>query len=103
MSDGNVFRPRKGPAQAIYDAFRVEAAKRSGRPFEVWIEAEKRAVWSAARDAAQQAGLQVPTMADVEAAELMAQGHIDYGSKWACGVVEAMRMTGRADEAPVGT
>ena len=98
MSD-DVFRPRHGPAQAIYDALRLEAGKRSGRQFEVWRAAELQAVWAAARDAAQQAGLPVPTMADVEKAEELASGHIDYASKWAYGVVEAMHRAKRSQAA----
>lgn len=102
MSNVDVFRPRTGPAQAIYDAFRLEAQKRSGRAFEAWVAAERQAVWSAARDAAQQAGLPVPTMEEVERAEVMAQGHVDYGSKWAYGVVEAMHRAKREQRSAVG-
>ncbi len=79
----DVFRPRHQPAQAIYDAFQTEAKKRFGRSVDEWTAAERLAVWNAARDAAQQLGRPVPTMAQVEAEERSAIGHIDYGAKWA--------------------
>lgn len=88
----DVFRPHCDPARTIYDAFQVEASKRKGVDVDDWILAERKAVWTAARDYAQQHGLRVPTMAEVEAAEDQACGHTDYGSKWAYGVVEKMRM-----------
>src|SRR4051812_10372220 len=58
-------RPHHEPALTIYAAFQTEAAKRKGRTFEEWIASERLAVWTAARDYAQQHGLAVPTMADV--------------------------------------
>jgi hypothetical protein len=90
MAD-DFFRPRHEPARTIYDAFQAEAAKRHGRTVPQWLQAEREAVWSRARDAAQQMGLRVPTMDDVERAERQASGHCDYGAKWAYGVVECMR------------
>ena len=86
----NVFRPHFEPARTVYDAFQREAKKRPHKAGNNWIVAERNAVWSAARDYAQQHGLRVPTMAEVEAAENRACGHVDYGSKWAYGVVEKM-------------
>lgn len=100
MANQDVFRPRNQPAQAIYDAFQAEAAKRLGRPFEVWKAAELQAVWAAARDAAQQAGLPVLTLADVEQAEISACGHVDYGAQWAYAVVAMMRQRAKQPSMP---
>ena len=85
------FRPRVDTARTIYDAFQVEAAKRPGRALDVWLKAERQAVWVAARDAAQAMGLRTPTMAEVASAERYACGSIDYGKTWAHQVVAAMR------------
>jgi hypothetical protein len=87
----DTFRPTFHPAQAIYDAFQAESKKRDGRSVPEWTKAERDVVWATARDHAQQLGLRVPTMAEVESAERNACGHIDYGAKWAYGVAEAMR------------
>lgn len=88
------FRPHSDPARLIYDAFQEEAKKRCvsypERGEYGWVEAERRVVWQTARDYAQQHGMRIPTMAEVERAEQNAMGHVDYGSKWAYGVVEAM-------------
>lgn len=86
----DVFRPRYAPAQAIYDAFQDEAAKRPGRSVEEWTQAETSAVWKAARDAAQTLGVPVPTMQDVESTESSARGHIDYGAQWAYALARLM-------------
>ena len=83
------FQPRHEPARTIYDAFQDEATKRPGR--KDWVKAERERVWSVARDYAQQHGLPVPTLAEVERAEQSACGHVDYGSKWAYGVAELLR------------
>ncbi len=81
-------RPTQQPAKDIYDALTREAAKRKSRPLEVWIAAERDAVWRAARDAALQLGSPVPTMDQVKNAECAALGHSDFGSKWARRVSE---------------
>lgn len=84
MSDHrDVFRPHRQPAQGIYDAFQAEAALRSGRKLDEWLEAERQAVWRAARDYAQQQGLRVPTIDEIKRAENYAAGSVDYGAKWA--------------------
>lgn len=85
------FRPQPGPVQAIYDAFQSEAAKRKGRPGMTWIELERAAVHSAAREQARQCGWPEPGTAAVELAERCACGHVDYGSKWAHYIVDHMR------------
>lgn len=90
-SMSSAFRPITEPARTLYDAFQAEAGKRAGRSVEEWSVAEAGAVWSAARDYAQQQGLAVPTMAQIESAELLARGHTDYGSKWAHGVAALVR------------
>ena len=84
----DIFRPPKGPARTLYDAFQEEAAHREGRSVAEWILAERQAVWTAARDYAQQHGLRVPAMDEVKQAENCASGHIDYGAKWAYAVAE---------------
>lgn len=88
----DVFQPREEPARSIYNAFQEEAAKRSGRALEEWLEAERNAVFNeAVRQAQKLVGLSPPTMEDVINAERYASGSVDYGSKWAYGVVMAMR------------
>ena len=89
MSD-DIFRPRTDPARLLYDAFHLEAKKRDGRFEEQWQLAEREAIWRAARDYAQQHGLSVLEMADIERAERYAMGHIDYGAKWAYGIRDIM-------------
>ena len=85
------FRPRRQPAQTIYDAFQEEARKRKdGRSFEEWSEAERMAVWKAASEYAQAHGMTVPTMEQVKSAERYAMGSIDYGAKWAYQVERCM-------------
>jgi hypothetical protein len=86
----DVFRPRTDPARLLYDAFQAEAEKRPGRPVEFSVLSERAAVWRAARDYAQQHGLRVPTLVEVEKAERLAMGHVDYGAKWAYGVAELL-------------
>jgi hypothetical protein len=86
----DVFRPTADPAQTIYDALITESELRSGRSVDEWIAAEKNAVWKAAHDYAQQYGLRIPTIADVEQAETQAMGHCDYAAKYAYGVVRCM-------------
>lgn len=80
----------KQAMDAILSAHMQEAAKRSGRTFEEWRKAELQAVWTAARDYAQQHGLRVPLMTDVQQAEVLAVGHSDYGAKWALYVAEKL-------------
>ena len=86
-----IFRPRTEPARTIYDVFQAIAADRSDVTPDKWEHRERMAVWGAARDYAEQHGLRVPTIAQVELAERSAMGHCDYGAKWAYGVAEAMR------------
>ena len=92
MLQGRDFlRPHHLPAQVLYDAFQAEARLRNGRPPEVWIQAEIEAVWKAANAFAVRHGLEAPTMDVVQRAESYAQGSIDYGSKWAIGIVNRMK------------
>lgn len=92
----DIFRPRSGPAQVIYDAFQAEAALRKGRSFQEWSTAETRAVLEASVMVARRDGLPEPDMQDVERAEVTASGHVDYALKWACGMVEVMHKRQRA-------
>jgi hypothetical protein len=87
------FRPQFEPARSIYDAFVAESGKRRGRSLETWIEAERQAVWRAAQAGADHCGLTAPSVEQVLAAERLARGHVDYGSKWAIYVAEAMKGT----------
>lgn len=89
----DVFRPFHAPARIIYDAFVAEAALRNQRKVEDWLEQERKAVWRAARDYAQQHGLRVPTLDEVKRAETLAAGHSDYGAKWAYGVERYLTQT----------
>ena len=88
----DIFRPPNEPARTLYDAFQKEAAYRKGRSVMEWQRAERLAVWRAARDYAQQYGMRIPTMDDVEQAEVLASGHVDYGAKWAYGIASAMQV-----------
>lgn len=85
------FRPHTDPARLIYDVFQAEAAKRPERNVDYWLRVEREVVWKTARDYAQQRGLRVPTMEEVERAESNATGSVDYGAKWAYGVAELLR------------
>ncbi|UQS88779.1 hypothetical protein M5C90_24815 [Pseudomonas chlororaphis subsp. piscium] len=85
------WQPTTEPARTLYEAFQAEAAKRAGRAVEQWLASERDAVWKAARDYAQQHGLQVPTLEAVQRAEQSACGHVDYGAQWAYGVARAIR------------
>lgn len=85
------FQPRAEPARSIYEAFQKEAAMRRGREPEVWIAAERGAVLQEAARQAAKLGLRAPTEQEVMRAEISACGHVDYGSKWALRVAEAMR------------
>jgi hypothetical protein len=90
MKTHDDFRPTQQPAQCVYDAFQAEAAKRKGRSTEEWVAAERQAVWSAARDYAQQHGLPVPTLEQIERKEQLAVGHSDYAATWAYGVAKLL-------------
>lgn len=85
------FRPRREPARSIYEAFQADAAHRRLREVEVWIREELDVVHNTAVRLAPSYGLRPPSIAEVEAAERRARGHVDYGLKWALYVVEAMR------------
>ncbi|MBX8557094.1 hypothetical protein K5D56_21755 [Pseudomonas cichorii] len=89
----DIFQPRSEPAKSIYEAFQVEAAMRDGRSLDEWQFAERNAVQREATIQAHKLGLHVPTMEQVERAELQAFGSIDYGSKWALGVANVMRQS----------
>lgn len=82
----NLFHPHVEPAGAIYDSIIQEAKKRREKECAQWIKDERLNVWTFARDYAQQHGLTVPTMAEIEAEERQACGHVDYAAKWAIGV-----------------
>lgn len=87
----DIFKPHHEPARGIYEAFQIEATKRSGRDAEDWIREERDVVFREAAHQAQRLSLRAPTMDEVVAAERYAMGSADYGAKWAYGVAEAMR------------
>jgi len=86
----DIFRPHRNPAQLLYDVFQKEAKKRNERSVEEWLEAERQAVWRAARNYAQQYGLRIPLMEEVKKTEQYASGSVDYGAKWAYAITEYM-------------
>jgi hypothetical protein len=88
MSD--IFKPRSEPAKTLYEAFQEESKNRKGRESEEWIFTERMAVWRAAMHYAQQHGLRVPSIEEVENAERYASGSVDYGAKWAYRVAGLM-------------
>lgn len=87
----NTFRPAFEPACSIYDALTTEQRHRHDRLTEEWIEAERKAVHRAAIKSARALGLREPTIEDVMVAETLACGHVDYASKFALAVADAMR------------
>lgn len=87
----DIFQPRTEPAKSIYAAFQAEASFRDSRSIEEWQAAEVKAVFREAIIQAQILGLAEPTIGDIQRAERCAFGSIDYGSKWAVNVANAMR------------
>ncbi len=73
MTMRECFRPRSEPARTFFDA--IWEADLGTDPTLV--------AWQSARDYAQQQGLEVLTLSDVEDAETTAVGHIDYAAKFA--------------------
>ena len=86
----DIFEPRNEPAKSIYTAFQNEAANRKSRSVTEWVKAERDAVFREAAHQAQKLGLRCPTMDEVASAERYAMGSVDYGAKWAYGIVDAM-------------
>lgn len=86
----DIFQPTMEPAKSIYLAFQAEASKRDGRSDEEWQSAEREAVHREASIQAKKLRLRVPSSEDIAAAERYALGSVDYGAKWAYGVVNAM-------------
>ena len=86
----DVFRPRDPLMASIYDVFQETAKHRECHPYE-WIERERQAVFKEAVRIAKENDLRVPTIDIIERYESNACGHVDYGKKWAMGIVEWMR------------
>ena len=86
----DLFRPRMEPAATIYDAFRAAALKRKSDSNDEWQARERAAVLAAANNYASTNGLRAISMDAVGRAEIMAMGHVDFGAKWAYGVVDAL-------------
>lgn len=81
------FRPYFEPARTFYDVLIKEAKKRGQyESSDEWIDAERKVMWGAARDYAQQHNLRVPTLDDIKRVEGCAVGHVDYAAKFAYGV-----------------
>lgn len=89
------------PARSIYDAFQVEAAKRDRRTLEEWLVAEREAVFRESVQLAKLYSLRPPTIEEVRIAENHACGSVDYGAKWAYGVVEFMHSDSVASVKPL--
>lgn len=84
------FRPHTSPAREIYDAFQAAALEREGRTFEVWHAHEVNAVYDIARSWTRTYSLPAPYRWQIEACEKEAQGHADYGAKWAYAVARLL-------------
>lgn len=84
------YRPVLEPARSIYDAFVAEAFKRDGRDFDGSLTAECDAVFREAVNQAEKRGLRLPSRDEIIQAEQDARGLVDYGTKWANGVADAM-------------
>jgi hypothetical protein len=74
----------------LSSALIAEAEHRRSKPLKQWIADERLAMWSSACDFARQQGLRVPRLDEVELAERLACGHVDYARKWSLGIAEAM-------------
>ena len=88
------FRPKRNPAQLIYDTFQKEAENRKKCSVEEWIKNERKAVFEAAKKYAEENGLIVPTLEQIEVVENYAMGSVDYGAKWAykvCHIMEGIK------------
>jgi len=82
--DRDVFRPQREIPQRIYDAFQNQATVRpTFERIEEAFEAEEDAVWKEARKISQEKGLRVLTISEIKECQITAQGHTDYGAKWA--------------------
>jgi len=87
-----LFRPHFEPARTFYDALMDESQHRKKRDCDEWILAERERMWREARDYSQKNGLPVLKISDIERAERQACGHVDYVSKFAHGIVAALRL-----------
>lgn len=89
----DVFEPRFEPARSVYLSFQEEAAKRHGRTVEEWMAAEIQAVYQEALKQAVALGLRALTLAEIQAAQRSASGHVDYGAQWAYRISDLMHKT----------
>lgn len=96
MTHPDPFAPRSEPARSLYCAFQDEAAHRRGRSVEEWTLAELNRVHTEVLRQAEIHQLRPLTLDEVKRAEACARGHIDYGSKWALGLVERMTRAGQS-------
>ncbi|WP_060158652.1 hypothetical protein [Burkholderia cepacia] len=98
MSTFDVFEPKREPARSIYLAFQREAEHRKKRTVDEWLRGEREAVFDESVRQAVKMGLRAPSMEEVILAERSAAGHIDYGAKWAYGIVDSMMRRTPASE-----
>ena len=85
------FRPKVEPERTLYDVVLEESRQRKNREPKVWMQAEREVMLRTAVSCAIKLGLNSPTMGQVEIAERMATGHVDYLAKWAYGVMDFMK------------
>lgn len=84
------YEPVFEPAKSLYRALKAETKNREGRPLNMWIAAERNAIFNEAVRQAKQRKITAPTMETVMKAERLAMGHIDYLTKWSLMVAEIM-------------
>lgn len=84
----DIFRPRSEPARTIYDVW-VKTAKHRELD-KNWIQSERLSVLLAAQAYATKYNLPVPTIEDIERAEIYAVGSATFGADWARKVADIM-------------
>jgi len=78
------FRPSAEPHRTLYNALVEQQKQRDSDPD--WVNNERRAIWNAAINYANDRGLHIPSLEEVCRAERMACGHVDYPAKFAYGI-----------------
>ncbi|WP_186151552.1 hypothetical protein [Burkholderia gladioli] len=84
------FRPPRKPARSIHDALVRDTSKRNECMPEEWLRSERQAVLQAAIAQASLLGLRPPSLDDVERAERLAVGHMDYAANRVSCIADAM-------------
>ena len=96
----DLFLPNREPERTIYLAFVAEARNRAGRRPAEWACAEQQAVRRAACEIAAERNLRAPTPQDVQAAEIHASGHVNYGATWAFELAQRYMQPLREESTP---